>query len=86
MLILWIVNNIFENSFDRKSMNQPLQLSKKEIEEFIKVHKKVSGELLGFDKAKEIATRLMELTVLIVTKVPKSDKKKVTTTNNELQT
>jgi len=61
-------------------MNQPLQLSKYEIEEFIKVHKKVSGEDLDFEEAKRMATKLMRIMVLVVTKKPKSDNNKVTTT------
>lgn len=61
-------------------MNQPLQLSKKEIEEFIKVHKKVSGELLDFDEAKRLATNFMELTVLVVTKKSRSDNNETDTT------
>jgi hypothetical protein len=61
-------------------MNQPLQLSKYEIQEFIKVHAKVSGEVLDFEEAKKMATKLMRIMVLVVTKKPKSDNNKVTTT------
>lgn len=61
-------------------MNQPLQLSKYEIQEFIKVHEKVSGEVLDFEEAKKMATKLMRIMVLVVTKKPKSDNNKVTTT------
>ena len=67
-------------------MNQPIQLSEIEIQEFIKTHKKVTGETLDYEKAKRQATKLMKLMILAVTKIPKSDKKKVDTTNNELQT
>ena len=60
-------------------MNQPLRLSKKEIIEFIKAHKEVSGEDLDFEKAEEMATKLMALTVFLVTKERKSDYNEVTT-------
>ncbi len=63
-------------------MNLPIQLSEIEIQKFIKTHKKVTGETLDYEKAKRQATKLMKLMILAVTKVPKSDKKKVTTTNN----
>ncbi|MCA9375282.1 hypothetical protein KC622_03050 [Candidatus Dojkabacteria bacterium] len=62
-------------------MNQPIQLSEIEIQEFIKTHKKVTGETLDYEKAKRQATKLMKLMILAVSKVPKSDKKKVDTTN-----
>jgi hypothetical protein len=60
-------------------MNQPIQLSEIEIQEFIKTHKKVTGETLDYEKAKRLATKLMKLMVLAVTTKPKPDKKKVDT-------
>ena len=66
-------------------MNQPLQLSKYEIQEFIKVHEKVSGEVLNFEEAKKMATKLMRIMVLVVTKKPKSDNNKVDTTNMNIR-
>jgi hypothetical protein len=41
-------------------------LSKKEIEEYIKTHKSVTGEVLEFEEAREQATRLMRLIILSV--------------------
>jgi hypothetical protein len=60
-------------------MNQPIELSEIEIQEFIKTHKKVTGETLDYEKAKRLATKLMKLMVLAVTTKPKPDKKKVDT-------